>query len=181
MEVGVLALPAPPLKPLPDIEPAPVTSEVEPLRRAIVHRPGRELERLTPSNREALLFDDILWLERAQAEHDAFTSVLTAHGVECLDLRALLAGALQAEPAQAMVLRATLAAADLGPGLLADVTQWLGDLPPWELADRCIDGISFADLPFASGSLPARTARPATSSCGPRSAPPTWGPGCWPT
>jgi arginine deiminase len=161
MEVGVLALPAPPLKPLPDIEPAPVTSEVETLRRAIVHRPGPELERLTPGNRATLLFDDVPWLERAQAEHDAFTSVLTAHGVECLDLRALLAGALQAEPAQAMVLRATLAAADLGPGLLADVTQWLGDLPPWELADRCIDGISFADLPFASGSLPARTARPA--------------------
>jgi hypothetical protein len=40
MEVGVLALPAPPLKPLPDIEPAPVTSEVEALQRAIVHRPG---------------------------------------------------------------------------------------------------------------------------------------------
>ena len=162
MDVGFyeLTLREPPLKPLPELEPAPVTSEVGALRQAIVHRPGPELERLTPGNRAALLFDDVLWLERAQQEHDALRRVLEAHEVEVLDLEPLLAGALQHEEAREPVLRATLAAADLGPGLLADVVAWLGDLTPDELADRCIQGVSYGDLPFASGSLPAHVARP---------------------
>ena len=42
-----------------------VWSEVGKLKKVLVHRPGRELDRLTPSNREELLFDDILWLEKA--------------------------------------------------------------------------------------------------------------------
>lgn len=161
MDVGFLELTLrePPLKPLPELEPAPVTSEVGPLRQAIVHRPGPELERLTPANRAALLFDDVLWLERAQMEHDALRRVLVDHGVEVMDLEPLLAGALQAEAAREDVVRATLAAADLGPGLLADVVAWLGDLEPFELAERCIQGVTYGELPFASASLPAHVAR----------------------
>jgi arginine deiminase len=46
-------------------------SEVGQLRQAIVHRPGLELSRLTPANCDELLFDDVLWAERAREEHDA--------------------------------------------------------------------------------------------------------------
>ena len=51
-----------------------VESEVGQLRQVIVHRPGLELARLTPSNVHSLLFDDVLWAERAVEEHDAFTA-----------------------------------------------------------------------------------------------------------
>ena len=43
-----------------------VHSEVGRLRKVMVHRPGLELQRLTPSNHDDLLFDDVLWVERAQ-------------------------------------------------------------------------------------------------------------------
>ena len=59
-----------------------VTSEIGRLRRVLVHRPGLEVARLTPQNRDALLFDDILWLERAQEEHDRFVEILRSRGAE---------------------------------------------------------------------------------------------------
>ena len=47
-----------------------VHSEVGRLRKVLVHRPGLEHNRLTPSNAEELLFDDVLWVDRAKSEHD---------------------------------------------------------------------------------------------------------------
>jgi arginine deiminase len=54
-----------------------VDSEVGQLRQVILHRPGLELIRLTPQNREALLFDDVLWPSKARSEHDGFADALT--------------------------------------------------------------------------------------------------------
>ncbi|MGH2569678.1 MAG: arginine deiminase [bacterium] len=71
-----------------------ITSEIGKLRRVIVHRPGVEIARLTPMNREALLFDDILWVERAQEEHDHFVEILRSRGAEVLYFRDLLADVL---------------------------------------------------------------------------------------
>ncbi|ODT98498.1 MAG: arginine deiminase [Pseudonocardia sp. SCN 72-86] len=59
-----------------------VESEVGRLRRVVVHRPGLELKRLTPGNKDRLLFDDVLWVTRAQAEHDRFVAVLRERGVQ---------------------------------------------------------------------------------------------------
>ena len=53
-----------------------VYSEVGKLRSVIVHRPDMSLTRLTPANHDELLFDDVLWVERAQWEHDQFVGVL---------------------------------------------------------------------------------------------------------
>jgi arginine deiminase len=58
-----------------------VDSEVGRLRQVILHRPGLELERLTPDNAADLLFDDVLWVSRAQDEHDAFAGALRSRGV----------------------------------------------------------------------------------------------------
>ena len=68
-----------------------VDSEVGRLRRALLHRPELELQRLTPSNTQDLLFDDVLWVRRARQEHDAFADVLRDRGVEVLLLADLLA------------------------------------------------------------------------------------------
>src|SRR3712207_3493270 len=105
-----------------------VGSEVGTLRRAILHRPDGELKRLTPRNRDALLFDDVLWVRRARQEHDAFADALAERGVEVLYLERLLADVLALPDARDEVLRRTAAAADLGPKLGPDVTAWLGDL-----------------------------------------------------
>jgi arginine deiminase len=58
-----------------------VDSEVGRLRQVILHRPDLELKRLTPENRADLLFDDVLWVSRAQEEHDAFAGALRSRGV----------------------------------------------------------------------------------------------------
>ena len=67
-----------------------VHSEVGRLRKVMVHRPELSLQRLTPSNHDDLLFDDVLWVERAQREHDQFVAAMRERGVEVFILRDLL-------------------------------------------------------------------------------------------
>jgi arginine deiminase len=59
-----------------------VTSEIKPLKRVLLHRPGKELLNLTPDTLEELLFDDIPFLKVAQEEHDAFAKILRDNGTE---------------------------------------------------------------------------------------------------
>ena len=59
-----------------------VHSEVGVLHKVMVHRPGLEHTRLTPSNAEDLLFDDVLWVAQAKREHDAFKELMRERGVE---------------------------------------------------------------------------------------------------
>ena len=72
-------------------------SEIGKLKTVILHRPGKELEGLTPDYLERLLFDDIPYLEKAQEEHDKFAEVLRSRGVEVLYLDQLAAEALYNE------------------------------------------------------------------------------------
>ena len=71
-----------------------VTSEIKPLKKVLLHRPGRELLNLTPNTLEELLFDDIPYLKVAEEEHDAFSQVLRDHGVEVVYLEDLMAQVL---------------------------------------------------------------------------------------
>ena len=81
-----------------------VDSEIGKLRQVILHRPGNEMLRLTPQNKDHLLFDDVLWLERAQEEHDQFARVLTDRDIEVLYLSDLLAQTLEVPEARQYVL-----------------------------------------------------------------------------
>lgn len=140
-------------------EPGPrlyVGSEVGPLRRVVLHRPALELKRLTPRNKDALLFDDVLWVKRARQEHDAFADALAERGVEVLYLHELLAEALEIAEARSDVLRRSTAQEVLGPMLAPATEEWLGSLPAAELAERLIGGITYEELPFSSGSLVAQ-------------------------
>ena len=132
-----------------------VGSEVGALRRVILHRPDLELKRLTPHNKDALLFDDVLWVRRARQEHDAFADALADRGVEVLYLERLLADVLAGDDVRAQVLARTLDAVDLGPSLSAQVHEWLTGLGADELAARLIGGITYDELPFSSAALPA--------------------------
>ena len=71
-----------------------VDSEVGVLKDVIVHRPGLELERLTPSNFEKLLFDDVMWEDVAREEHDAFVAKMVERGINVRYYADLLGEAL---------------------------------------------------------------------------------------
>ncbi|HSD04030.1 MAG TPA: arginine deiminase family protein, partial [Gaiellales bacterium] len=137
-----------------------VDSEVGVLRRVMLHRPGRELERLTPTNKDELLFDDVLWVKRARQEHDAFTYTLRGRGVAVLHLEDLLAETLEDPAVCASLVAKTIAHAELGRRLGERVYDWLYRLPPAEVAAALIGGVSFSDLPFSSSGLIVQTARP---------------------
>ena len=68
-----------------------VKSEIKPLKKVLLHRPGKELLNLTPDTLERLLFDDIPFLKVAQQEHDAFAQILRENGVEVVYLEDLAA------------------------------------------------------------------------------------------
>ncbi|MEY8563138.1 arginine deiminase [Eggerthellaceae bacterium 3-80] len=68
-----------------------VKSEIKPLKKVLLHRPGDELLNLTPDTLEELLFDDIPFLRVAQAEHDRFAEILRSEGVEVVYLEDLVA------------------------------------------------------------------------------------------
>ena len=97
-----------------------VDSAVGVLRTVILHRPGAELKRLTPGNNDALLFDGLPWVARAQEEHDAFAALLRSRGVEVLLPADLLTEALASGAARiqgdAGVEVLPIAAAELGTG-----------------------------------------------------------------
>ena len=75
-----------------------VTSEIGRLKTVLLHRPGKELENLTPDILERLLFDDIPYLKVAQREHDAFAHVLRKNGVEVLYIQDMVVEALENHP-----------------------------------------------------------------------------------
>ena len=71
-----------------------VKSEIKPLKRILLHRPGNEYLNLTPNTLERLLFDDIPYLKLAQEEHDKFADALRNEGVEVVYLVDLVAEAI---------------------------------------------------------------------------------------
>ena len=75
-----------------------VKSEIGRLRKVLLHRPGKELEHLTPQELERLLFDDIPYLKLAKSEHDTFADILRENGVEVVYLEDLMAETLRAVP-----------------------------------------------------------------------------------
>lgn len=75
-----------------------VTSEIKPLKKVLLHRPGNELLNLTPDTLQELLFDDIPYLPVAQKEHDEFARVLKENGVEVVYLENLMTEVISLSP-----------------------------------------------------------------------------------
>ncbi|MFE7777277.1 arginine deiminase [Streptomyces sp. NPDC057445] len=92
-----------------------VDSETGLLRRVILHRPDLELKRLTPTNKDALLFDDLLWVRRARQEHDGFADVLRDRGVEVHLFGDLLRESLEIPVARKLVLDRVFDEKEYGP------------------------------------------------------------------
>lgn len=114
-----------------------IESELGRLSAVLVHRPGREIDRMSPSLMARLLFDDILDGQQARGEHDLFCAVLERAGVRVLRAGTLLAEALGAEAARRELL-ADLAALHEPPAALLDE---LAGLPPDDLAAAVVEGV----------------------------------------
>jgi arginine deiminase len=125
-----------------------VNSEVGALRVVILHRPGPELQRLTPRNNDALLFDGLPWVARAQQEHDAFADVLRSRGVEVLLLSDLLVEALASGAARMHGISAAVDSRRLGLPLAKELSAYLRTLDADSLAHVMTAGMTFNELPF---------------------------------
>ncbi|MFC7405419.1 arginine deiminase [Georgenia alba] len=123
-----------------------VGSEVGRLRQVIVHRPGVELLRLTPQTMDDLLFDDLIWVRRAQEEHDEFCAALVGAGAEVLQLADLLRETLAVAQARAFVLDHTFDERVHGPAatpVLRATAEALGDA---DLTELLIGGMTKREL-----------------------------------
>jgi arginine deiminase len=119
-----------------------VDSEVGPLRQVILHRPDLELKRLTPDNAADLLFDDLLWVSEAQAEHDAFAQALRDRGVTVHYYGELLAQTLAIPAARDYVLERVFDPRLHGPLAVDTLRATMAGLDARLLARYLIGGIT---------------------------------------
>src|SRR3954463_9272697 len=119
-----------------------VDSEAGRLRRVILHRPDLELKRLTPTNRDALLFDDVLWVRRARQEHDGFADVLRDRGVEGHLFGDLLAESLALPKARTLVLDRVFDEKEYGPLATDRLRAAFDELTAPELTEALVGGMT---------------------------------------
>lgn len=124
-----------------------VHSEVGRLRKVLVAVPGLAHERLTPSNPDDLLFDDVLWVEKAQRDHLDFRNKLANRGVEVFELHEVLAETIDVPGARAWLLDRLVIANTVGIGLVAATREFLDELDSASLARYLIGGLGLHDLP----------------------------------
>src|SRR5215472_4863524 len=123
-----------------------VDSEVGRLRQVILHRPGLELKRLTPDNAADLLFDDVLWVTRAQAEHDAFAGVLAARGVTVHYYGDLLTRTVEIPEAREYILDRVFDSRRHGPLAAATLRAALDGLDAASLSRYLAGGITKREI-----------------------------------
>ena len=133
-----------------------VHSEVGKLRKVMVHRPGLSLQRLTPTTHDALLFDDVLWVERAQYEHDQFVARMRERDVEVFLLQDLLAETLAAsEEGRRRLIEVTASEFTVGLSMVDAVRSVLSEMTPQQLATHLIGGLTVAESGLDLGRLRA--------------------------
>lgn len=125
-----------------------VFSEIGPLKKVLLHRPGKEIEHMTPQTMATLLFDDIPYAEAATKEHDAFAMTLRKAGVEVEYTETLLEESLMTPETRDALLTPLLAEAGIGSPLRREALRaYLDSLPPNELVEVLIGGITTDALP----------------------------------
>jgi arginine deiminase len=129
-----------------------VHSEVGQLRKVLVCAPGRAHQRLTPTNCDDLLFDDVMWVETAKRDHLDFVAKLTDRGVDVVEMHDLLTETVALPEAKAWILDHQVVPNEVGAGLVGEVRSYLEGLGDRDLAETLIGGLSTYEFPEASGS-----------------------------
>lgn len=124
-----------------------VHSEVGKLRKVLVCSPGLAHERLTPTNCDDLLFDDVLWVQNARRDHFDFMDKMRDRDVEVVELHNLLTETMAIPEAKAWLLDRKIVPNEVGLGLVDDTRGFLDSLQPRRLAELLIGGMSIRDLP----------------------------------
>ncbi|MDW9542098.1 arginine deiminase [Sinorhizobium meliloti] len=128
-----------------------VHSEVGQLRKVMVCAPGRAHQRLTPSNCDALLFDDVLWVDNARRDHFDFMTKMRDRGVEVVEMHNLLAQTVAIPEARKWILDNQVVPNQVGLELLDEIRSYLEGLPDRELAETLIGGLSTHEFPETHG------------------------------
>lgn len=124
-----------------------VHSEVGQLRKVLVCAPGLAHKRLTPTNCDELLFDDVMWVQNAQRDHVDFMAKMRGLGVEVVELHNLLAETMDLPEAKAWLLDRKIIANEVGLGLVDETRSFLDGLDSQDLAEFLIGGLATDDLP----------------------------------
>lgn len=134
-----------------------VHSEVGKLRKVIVHRPGLEMRRLTPSNAHELLFDNVIWARRARKEHDAFVDLMrNDFDIQVMRIHELLEDVVTDPEGRAYLLDRKLTADEMGVLGAAEVRDWMDELDSPTLVRHLIGGLTVGELPGDLGTAKAK-------------------------
>ena len=128
-----------------------VHSEVGYLRKVMVCAPGRAHQRLTPSNCDTLLFDDVMWVDNAKRDHLDFVQKLRDRGVDVVEMHNLLAETVAIPEARAWILDNQIVPNQVGVGLVNEVRSYLESLTSRDLAETLIGGLSTEEFPETFG------------------------------
>ena len=125
-----------------------VHSEVGKLRKVIVHRPGLEMRRLTPTNCQDLLFDDVIWTRQAGEDHDMFVDLMRDEfGVQVMRVHELLEEVVRDKDGRSYILDRKLTPNEVGVGGVAELRAWMDEMDAQELVSHLIGGIVVNELP----------------------------------
>lgn len=123
-------------------------SEIGKLNKVLLHRPGLELEALTPATMERLLFDDIPYLKVAQEEHDRFAETLRDNGVEVVYYVEETAKALKTKEIQSQLVDEFLTLSRItSEGMRYNLTNYLINMEPADMVTKLIGGIKKNEIP----------------------------------
>jgi arginine deiminase len=129
-----------------------VHSEVGKLRKVIVHRPGLEMRRLTPTNAEELLFDDVIWARKARQEHDAFVDLMRDEfGVQVMRVHELLEDVVKDPEGRAYILDRKIVPNEVGVRGVDEIRAWMDEMEPSKLVAHLIGGVTVGELPGELG------------------------------
>lgn len=134
-----------------DSAPFGVHSEVGQLRKVMVCAPGRAHQRLTPSNCDALLFDDVLWVDNAKRDHFDFITKMRDRGVDVVEMHNLLAETVAVPEAKKWILDNQVVPDQVGLGLVDEIRSYLDGLSNRELAETLLGGLSTEEFPETHG------------------------------
>ncbi|MBF2046765.1 MAG: arginine deiminase [Elainella sp. C42_A2020_010] len=143
-----------------------VHSEVGKLRKVMVCSPGLAHKRLTPTNCDDLLFDDVMWVEMAKRDHLDFIAKMRDRGIEVIEMHEILAETLEIPAAKKWVLDQQVVPNEVGLGLVDEVRSFLESLSTRQLAEYLIGGLAAYDIPNDFGSQWLRMAQEASGITG---------------
>ena len=128
-----------------------VHSEAGKLHKVMVCSPGLAHQRLTPSNCDELLFDDVLWVNQAKRDHFDFVTKMRDRGIDVLEMHNLLTDIVAMPEALDWILDHKVTPDQVGVGLVSEVKAWIKSLEPRHIAEYLIGGVSADDLPDSFG------------------------------